>query len=76
MTSIPARIHNAQRAFNRLIVTRDMQQAMAGSGRLLSRYLDDLPDGSGALHARARITELADQYLKKCERYKAGRKAA
>lgn len=72
MTSIPARIHNAQRCFKRLEPTADMERAMVRSGRLLDRYLSALPDGKGSLLGRARITEQADQYLARCRRKRTG----
>ena len=74
--NIPALIHNAKRAFDRLIITPDMDKALVNSGRLLDRYLSDIPVRNTTLRARAQINQMADEYLKKCERYKAGRKAA
>jgi hypothetical protein len=72
MTSIPARIHNAQRAFKRLPTTADMDQAMVRSGRLLDRYMAELPVSHQTLTARARITEAADQYIQRCRRKHTG----
>lgn len=74
--NIPALLHNAKRAFGRLIITADMDKALVNSGRLLDRYLSDIPVSNTTLRARAQINQMADEYLKKCERYKAGRKAA
>ena len=76
MPSIPARIHNAQRAFKRLQTTADMEQAMLRSGRLLDRYMAELPVSNQTLTARARITEQADQYLARCRRKRTGSNAA
>lgn len=75
-TNIPALIHNAKRAFGRLIITHDMDKAMLNSGRLLDHYLSEVPVSNTTLRVRAQINQMADEYLKKCERYKAGRKAA
>ena len=76
MTSIPARIHNAQRAFKRLPTTADMDQAMVRSGRLLDRYMAELPVSNQTLTARARITEAADLYIQRCRRKHTGSNAA
>ena len=74
--NIPALIHNAKRAFDRLIITPDMDKSLVNSGRLLDRYLSEIPVSNTTLRARAQINQMAEEYLKKCERYKAGRKAA
>ncbi|WP_414430823.1 hypothetical protein ACMG4M_05185 [Alcanivorax sp. IL3] len=74
--NIPALIHNAKRAFGRLIITHDMDKAMLNSGRLLDHYLSEVPVSNTTLRVRAQINQMANEYLKKCERYKAGRKAA
>lgn len=75
-TNTPALIHNAKRAFGRLIITHDMDKARLNSGRLLDHYLGEVPVSNTTLRVRAQINQMADEYLKKCERYKAGRKAA
>lgn len=74
--NIPALIHNAKRAFGRLIITADMDKALVNSGRLLDHYLSEVPVSNHTLRVRAQINQMAEDYLKKCERYKAGRKAA
>lgn len=75
-TNTPALLHNAKRAFGRLIVMHDMDKALVNSGRLLDRYLSEIPVSNTTLRVRAQINQMADEYLKKCERHKAGRKAA
>lgn len=75
-TNIPALIHNAKRAFGRLIITHDMDKARLNSGRLLDHYLAEVPVSNTTLRVRAQINQMANEYLEKCERYKAGRKAA
>ena len=72
----PAMFHNAKRAFGRLIVTHEMDKALVNSGRLLDRYLSEIPVSNTTLRVRAQINQMADEYLKKCEHKKAGRKAA
>lgn len=74
--NIAAISHNANRAFGRLIVTHDIDKALLHSGRLLDRYLSEIPVSNATLRLRAQINQMADEYLKKCERYKARRKPA
>jgi hypothetical protein len=49
-----------------------MDQAMVRSGRLLDRYMAELPVSHQTLTARARITEAADQYIQRCRRKHTG----
>ena len=49
---------------------------MLRSGRLLDRYMAELPVSNQTLTARARITEQADQYLARCRRKRTGSNAA
>lgn len=67
--NVPQRLHNAKRAFQRAIVTADLQQANAVSGRLLERYTQGLPDNSGGLRCRAQISEMAAAYLDRCRQH-------